>query len=145
MVWGAFSKDGCLPLQRVDGNLNAHRYIDILESNVKPYFEIHPEFHFQQDNAPSHSARSVKSWLQEKGIQVLEWPACSPDLNPIENLWSVLKSQLDLQVSESLDSVFATANCLFCDIDQCILDNVIDSMPRRCAEVIRNKGASIDY
>ena len=145
MVWGAFSKDGCLPLQRVDGNLNAHRYIDILEYNVKPYFEIHPEFHFQQDNAPSHSARSVKSWLQEKGIQVLEWPACSPDLNPIENLWSVLKSQLDLQVSESLDSVFATANCLFCDIDQCILDNVIDSMLRGCAEVIRNKGASIDY
>ncbi len=44
------------------------------------------DFIFQQDLSPAHTAKSTKSWLNDHGVGVLDWPANSPDLNPIENL-----------------------------------------------------------
>ncbi len=52
------------------------------------------DFIFKQDLAPDHTAKSTKSWLNEHGVGVLDWPANSPDLNPVENLWGIVKRKM---------------------------------------------------
>ncbi len=52
------------------------------------------DFIFQQDLAPAHTAKSTKSWLNDHGVSVLDWPANSPDLNPIENIWGIVKRKM---------------------------------------------------
>ncbi len=52
------------------------------------------DFIFQQDLAPAHTVKSTKSWLNDHGVGVLDWPANSPDLNPKENLWGIVKRKM---------------------------------------------------
>ncbi len=49
---------------------------------------------FQQEWAPVHTAEGTKSWFNDHGVIVLEWAANSPDLNPIENLWGIVKRKM---------------------------------------------------
>src|SRR4029434_2428716 len=52
---------------------------------------------FQQNNAKPHSAHISNAWLRKKSVRVLDWPACSPDLSPIENVWRILKHEMRQQ------------------------------------------------
>ena len=75
------------------GRLTARRYVDeVLEPHVVPYTAaIGDEFVFMDDNARPHLARVADQFLEENGIERVEWPARSPDCNPIENLWDNIK------------------------------------------------------
>ncbi len=66
------------------------------------------DYIFQQDLAPAHTAKSTKSWLNDHGVGVLDWPANSPDLNPIENLWGIVKRKMRNKRPKNADELKAT-------------------------------------
>jgi hypothetical protein len=97
MIWGCITHYGIGKVWCVNGNINAVKYIEILEENLWPVIARHfpnRNFVFQQDNVPVQKARVVSEYLTNNNIPVLEWPPQSPDLNIIENVWLKIKIQL---------------------------------------------------
>ncbi|GFU53246.1 transposable element Tcb1 transposase [Trichonephila clavipes] len=83
------------PLVRIAGTLNNQRYIsEVLEPVVLPYLQGLATAIFQQDNARPHLARIVQRFFVNHQIELLPWPARSPDLSPIENMWSMAAQRL---------------------------------------------------
>ncbi len=100
---------------------------------------------FQQDLAPAHSAKATSTWFKDHGIPVLNWPANSPDLNPIENIWDIVKRKMRYARPNDAEELKATIRATWALItpEQCHRLN--DSMPRRIAAVIQAKGAPTKY
>ena len=71
----------------VQGNLNAQRYVNLLNNNLLPFMQnFGPGLTFQQDNARPHTAHVTANFLAQNNEIVLPWPALSPDINPIEHI-----------------------------------------------------------
>ncbi len=89
MIWAAMSSAGVGPLCFLKSTVNTAIYQEILEHFMLPPADQlygDADFIFQQDLAPAHTAKGTKSWINDHGVTVLDWPANSPDLNLIENL-----------------------------------------------------------
>ena len=97
MVWGCFSwrGRGALEFLKKGEMMNGARYWQILEEKLELFMHQHGTTHFLQDGAPCHKSKLVSAWFQQPpAIQLIDWPGNSPDLNPIENCWSWMKTQL---------------------------------------------------
>lgn len=97
MVWAAISSCGPLALSVNTGGVTAQRYIGILQESFLPAVNAFglQEWYLQQDNAPAHRAIVTQNFLAENNVQVLDWPALSPDLNIIERVWAYLKKVVE--------------------------------------------------
>lgn len=102
MVWGMITSDGVGPIVRVDGNINTANYISILTNHLLPFLHQKREAGqnpiFQQDNARPHTAAVTTKFFIRNEIPVLPWPASSPDMNIIEHVWAILKSNVKARV-----------------------------------------------
>ncbi len=103
------------------------------------------DFIFQQDLAPAHTAKSTKSWINEHGVGVLDWSANSPDLNSIENLWSIVKRKMRNKRQKNADELKATVKEIWSSITPQQCHKLITSMPRRIEAVIKAKGFPTKY
>ncbi|GFY16704.1 transposable element Tcb1 transposase [Trichonephila clavipes] len=94
-VWGGFGYHSRTPLVRITGILNSQRYIsDALEPVVLPYFQGLATAIFQQDNAQPHGACIVQRFFINHQNELLPWRSRSPDLSPIEIMWSIVSQRL---------------------------------------------------
>ncbi len=92
---------------------------------------------------PAHTAKSSKSWLNDHGVGVLDWPANTPDLNPIENL--IVKRKMRNNRPKNADEQKATVKETLVSIPPQQCHKLITSMPRRIEAVIKAKGAPTKY
>ncbi|KAL0161084.1 hypothetical protein M9458_044809 [Cirrhinus mrigala] len=144
MIWGAVSSAGVGPLCVLKTKVTAPVYQDILEHFMLPSADQlfkDADFIFQQDLAPAHTAKSTKSWLNDNGVGVLDWPANSPDLNPIENLWGIVKRKMRNKRLKNAEELKATIKEIWASISPQQCHRLITSMPCRIEAVIKAKGA----
>lgn len=148
MVWGCFSAKGVGQLHFIEGTVNAPKYIQILEEHLLtsvPMLTTFDEFIFQQDGASCHTAKITKKWLQDNEIDVLDWPSSSPDLNPIENLWALMKRRLRNEPQRTLQGLKDKIRDIWSSITPEECQNLINTMNKRLTAVIKNKGDVTQY
>lgn len=147
MVWGSFSWHGVGPLVQIMGRMDQFQYKAIMENDMLPYAEENMPLRwtYQHDNDPKHTARSVKSFLLASKVTVMEWPAQSPDLNPIENLWSYVDHRLKGLSCKNSTELFNKLQELWMNIPTDYCKSLVESLPRRCHAVLANRGYPTKY
>ena len=149
MVWGCFCYNKIGPLVLIEGTLNSDRYIELLKEHLIPFLNnIGAENHiFQDDNAPCYASIKTRAWKENNLIEVLPWPAQSPDLNPIENLWNILEDKIrkhrprPKNKNEFFEAIREEWNTI--DENRCI--KLVKSIPDRINDVIEYKGNPTKY
>lgn len=161
MVWGCFAGFLKGPIITLVGKVDSKRYIkDVLDEVLLDFMDMvedHTEKEpiFMQDNAPIHKAKKVLKWFEENGVEIMEWPPYSPDLNPIEHIWVHLKSKLhemfpDLKFAKNTGEPFKEylSECIekaWWALDEEVFVNLAKSMPNRVKAVIKAKGWYTKY
>ncbi len=100
---------------------------------------------FQHDNDPKHTSMATVGFLKKNRVKVIQWPSMSPDLNPIEHLWGILKRQVEHHSPSSIQSLKEVILEEWKKIDLAKCHQLVHSMPRRLGAVIKNHGGHIKY
>ncbi|GFU66816.1 transposable element Tcb1 transposase [Trichonephila clavipes] len=148
MVWGGIGYHSHTPLVRIAGTLNSQRCIsEVLEPVVLPYLQGLATAIFQQDIARPHVARIVQRFFVNHQIELLPWPASSPDLSPIENMWSMVAQRLT-QITPPAATPhqhWQRVEASWSAVPQKHIQSFFESMPRRVKAVISNNGGYCGY
>ncbi|GFW60924.1 transposable element Tcb1 transposase [Trichonephila clavipes] len=148
MVWGGIGYHSHTPLVHIADTLNSQRYIsEVLEPVIFPYLKGLATAIFQQDNARPHVARIVQRFFVNHQIELLPWPARSPDLSPIENMWPMVAQRLTqiTPPAATPDQLWQRGEAAWFAVPQEHIQSLFESMPRRVAAVISNNNSFSGY
>ena len=133
MVWRCMSAAGAEQLILCEGTMNSPNYCKILEHQMLPLSQalftrrLAQHWIFQQDNAPCYTARHNKTWMNEHGAQLLDWPAQSPDMSLIENLWHIIKAAVSERKPRNMQ-----------DPRRFVVDEWNNIKPEQCKRLVEN-------
>lgn len=159
MTWGGFSSVGKLQLRFISSRMDGTEYQEVLNLSLVPYLRCFRRLRlkYQQDNAGVHTSRHrrrndpdfvpMMEWFRAHGIELFAWPSCSPDLNPMENIWGIMVRRIyannrQYQTVQELKNAIQQA---WNNISDEILQNLIRSMPSRIFQIIERGGGVTDY
>lgn len=149
-VWGGIGYNGKTQLYIFTGNMDSAFYEGILKERLvadgRRIFGHRPWI-FQQDGDPKHTSDRVQAWLRQhvRFIPKADWPANSPDLNPIENLWAYLQNRVYAREPRTLGGLQRIIEEEWAAIPAEYLHKLIDSMPRRLVAVQYKQGGQTSY
>ena len=143
MAWNGPGK-----LTFIDDRMNADIYTDILKENLEPsaqLLRLNDDFIFQHDNDLKHTAKKTKEYLSQKQVNILEWPAQSPDLNPIKHLCAILDRKIGDRSFRKKEELKRAVEKAWAEISQAETQKLLESMKSRLKEVILAKGGPTKY
>ena len=151
MIWGCVGWNGVGILVEMEGWMDAEQYVSILEDKPLPSMEnsgvSKKSIIFQQNNNPKYSSKRAQNWFKSQGIRLLDRPAQSPDLSPVEYLWKHLKKRPNgyerpakgvWKLWERIEAEWGRI-----EIEEC--QKLIESMPRRLEVAIQAKEGHTKY
>ena len=152
MIWSCITARGPGYMVKIDNGLDAQLYCDILNSDLimtlNEYGWDLKDIIFQHDNDPKHTAATTKSLTSKSNMKVLDWPPFSPDMNPIEHMWSFLKKRLnqyDWDPKNLKEAFVRGADIWYKEVTPEMCCKYIDSMPKRIEALIEAKGGMTKY
>jgi transposase len=146
MMWGCITWEGVGFSCKIDETLDAELYAEILRGELKRTIDFYDfdisEVIFQADNDPKHTSHLAQDTLEELNIQVMSWPAQSPDLNPIEHFWEFVDRKLKgfEEMVASKEELWERIESIVQEINKDLCQKLIATMPERVIDVIRAKG-----
>lgn len=145
-AWGGFCSRGKTSLHCFRENMTGQFYVEIIREHIPEIKRmLRSNWRLQQDNDPKHTSRVAKEFLQENVPMVMDWPSNSPDLNPIENLWAIVKRNVQMRQPQNIGDLERFMKEEWSNIPQDIIKNLVRSMKERCKLIIENNGERIPY
>ena len=150
-VWGGITRNAKTDLVVLNRNVTADSYInDVLNPVALPFIRHHfPRggVTFQHDNAPAHRARLTTAHIQNNNVNVMDWPALSPDMAPIEHVWDELGRRVRARVPPPRDVAQLRRALVqeWNNMPQQRVTNIVSSMRRRCQACITSRGSYTRY
>ncbi len=141
MVWGCMSAAGTGELRFTEGNMDSNMYCDILNQNMMPSLQkLCRTAVFQHNNDPKQTATITTALLMKIKVKVMEWPSVSPDLNPIEHMWSILKLKVEKHHVSNIQQLRDVIMKEWKRMPATNCAALVNSMPRRIKAVLDNSG-----
>ena len=156
MVWSCITWYGPGWIVDVGRNMDKYVYLSVLQDDLTRTISYYAnlsgvdksDFIFMQDNDPKHKSNIVMEWLQNQDFSIIEWPAQSPDLNPIENMWVLPKIRLFKDYKSppaGINDLWERTSQTWYSITVEDCRNCIKNMPKRCKQVLERNGLYSDY
>lgn len=149
-VWGCFSYKGFGKLVIISGILESNQMVEIYQKGLLPsaqkfYGKRDKDWQLLEDGDPKHRSKLSKTWKAQNGVNVLDWPANSPDCNPIENVWALMKARLQQRTITTKDGLIRAIKQEWANLTIEYAQILAESCTRRCQAVIANRGDWIPY
>ena len=149
-VYGCLTEKGFGNIYCFITNLNSDLLCTIYKTTLLPSAGIffgkdNHSWILQEDNDPKHTSGKAQKWRKDNQVKRISWLAQSPDLNPMENVWAVLKANISNYKPSSTKELIRIIKKEWKKLDKIFAENLVNSMKRRISDVIYNKGDHIYY